>query len=167
MKINFLRLVAIAIALIAVTSGCVPDNQSSKPKDAIVIQTSLGDLPKFINLPATPTHVKWQTEQLNGDNWSLTAMLQFTKADFDRILSQSTKLDSQAKSKVPKSYLFNLLPESINRRYQDKNTEDLIEVDANTVAPNVFIDVNKSPLVNGDVVVFEKENIFLLSLYTM
>ena len=167
MKTNLLRLFTIAMALVAVISGCAPDNQPNKPKDASVIQTSLGNLPKYINLPVTPTQVKWEAEQLRGDNWSLTAMLQFTQEEFDRILSQSKKQEALTKTKVAKSHLFNLLPESISQKYQDKKTENLIEVDAYTVAPNVFVDVNKSPLVNGDVVVFEKENIFLLSLYTM
>lgn len=109
--------------------GCQQNNESPKEKEEIVIQTTLGNLPKFINLPATPIKVKWQTEQLGGDNWSLTAMLEFTKTDFDQIIGQSSKHETPNKPKVPNSYLFGLLPEPIQQQYSDKKSEEYIYVD--------------------------------------
>ena len=160
-------LVIIVSAVLFVT-GCQQNSESHKEKkEDIVIQTTLGNLPKFINLPATPTEVKWQTEQLGGDNWSLTAMLQFTKADFDKIVSQSSKHETPNKPKIANSYLFGLLPETIQQQYSDKKAEEFVYVDAYTITPDAFVDANKSPLVNGDAVVFEDEHVFLLHLYTM
>jgi hypothetical protein len=103
---------------------------------------------------------------LGGGNWSLTAMLEFTKTDFDKIISQYSKHETPNKQKVPNSYLFGLLPESIQQQYSDKKSEEYIYVDTYTIAPDAFVDVNKSPLVNGDAVVFEDEHvIFAASLY--
>jgi hypothetical protein len=166
MKTLFARSIAIVGAVLLFAS-CHQNSESHKEKEDTVIQNTLGNLPKFINLPATPTEVKWQTEQLGGDNWSLTAMLQFTKTDFDKIVSQSSKHETQSKPKLASSYLFGLLPETIQSQYSNKKAEESVYVDAYTITPDVFVDVNKSPLVNGDAVVFEDEQVFLLHLYTM
>ncbi len=166
MKKLFANLFVIVGTAILFT-GCQQNSESHKEEEDTALQTTLGNLPKFINLPATPTEIKWKTEQLGGDNWSLTVMLQFTKPDFDQIVSQSSKHKTQSKPKLASSYLFGLLPETIQRQYSDKKAEDFVYVNAYTITPDAFMDVNKSPLVNGDAVVFEDEHVFLLHLYTM
>ena len=88
---KYIASLIVIVDYVSLFSGC------QQNKEDTVIQTTLGNLPKFINLPATLTEVKWQTEQLGGDNWSLTAMLKFTKADFDKIVSQSSKHETQRK----------------------------------------------------------------------
>jgi hypothetical protein len=73
MKIAFPTFVFVIMAMVSITS-CQQNSQTKQPKDKVVIYTTLGNLPKFIDLPTTPTVVKWQTETLQGDNWSLTVM---------------------------------------------------------------------------------------------
>ncbi|MCG6970005.1 MAG: hypothetical protein LJE85_09590 [Gammaproteobacteria bacterium] len=167
LKIVLPILATILLVIASVTTGCQQNDQTHHPQDKVMIQSTVGNLPKFINLPEIPIKVKWLTEQLDGDNWSLTAMLEFTKTDFDQIISQSSKHETPNKPKVPNSYLFGLLPESTQQQYSDKKSEEYIDVDTYTIAPDAFVNVNKSPLVNGDAVVFEDEHVFLLHLYTM
>ena len=167
MKMLFASLI-IAVGALLLIPGCQQNNENHKAKEETVIQTTLGNLPKFINLPATPIEVKWQTEELPHDNWSLTAMLQFNKSDFDKILSQSPQVEAQdAPTKILNRYLFNLLPKSIAQQYENHKNIDYITVDAYTVKASAFIDPEGGPLTYGDAVVFEKENLFLLHLSTL
>lgn len=128
----------------------------------------LGNLPKLINLPANPIEVKWKVEEQHESNdWSLTAMLKFETRDFQSILEKSTKHEETMKPKIFNQYLFEWLPKSIYDQYQKGASSEFIAVDAYQINPEAFVDINKSPLVNGNIIVFEKENILLLHLFTM
>ena len=95
-------------------------------------------------------------------------MLKFSEDDFNEILKDSEKLETKIPAKVYNQFLYNWLPSAISNKYQDQKDNEFVIVEEGVVVKaNAFIDVNKSPLVNGDAIAFKNERIILLNLYTM
>jgi hypothetical protein len=168
-SLNVIALAIYSTLLVISLPGCQQSSKEINTMKTAEVHNELGNLPKLIAIPATPVEVKWQTETAPGGNdWSLTAMLKFSESDFNKILNNSEKPETAIKAKVFKEYFYNWLPDSISKKHEEQNNSDFIFIeDAIVVRANEFIDANKSPLVHGDAVVFKKENVFFVTLYTM
>jgi hypothetical protein len=155
------------LCLAALLIGCDSKMPANDVKESNVVNKEIGNLAKLINLPFEPVRVIWETsESPGGRDWSLTAMLEFSPHDFQALLEQSSKLGDVQTQSLASKYLFEWLPSEINSAYITHKGDDFILVDAYKVSPMGFVDPKKSPLVNGDVIVFEAHHIVLLHLFT-
>lgn len=155
------------LCMAAVLIGCDSKMPPNDVKESNVVNKEIGNLAKLIHLPFEPVRVMWETsEPSSGGDWSLTAMLEFSPQDFQVLLRQSPKLGDVQTQSIASKYLFEWLPPEIHSAYFTHKGDEFIQVNAYKVTPTAFVDVKKSPLVNGDVIVFEAFNIVLLHLFT-
>lgn len=153
--------------LAALLIGCDSKMPPNDVKESNVVNKEIGNLTKLIHLPFEPVRVIWETsEPSSGGDWSLTAMLEFSPQDFQVLLKQSSKLGDLQTQSLASKYLFEWLPPEIHNAYITHKGDEFIQVNAYKVTPMAFVDTKKSPLVNGDVIVFEAHHIVLLHLFT-
>jgi hypothetical protein len=162
-------LVVVALAACAKRPAPGLTTKEAGAKEQKIANTDIKTLVRFINLPREPRSVRWETEtQPGGNDWTLTALLAFEESDVQEILRSSEKLGGTAH--VAADHLRSWFPASIRDKYpaaSAPNAPLTIPVDGTRLTPQAFIAPAKSPLLHGHAIVFEKENLVYIHLFTM
>jgi hypothetical protein len=126
-------------------------------------------LQKFINLPTTPRTVHWATSREPGrDDWSLSALMSFDGPNLTALLQVAKPLDGKP-PQISRDDLLNWFPSPVRDRYSKASADKygFVRVDATPLDPAPFFAVEKSPLLQGDAMVFQGEGLVYLRLFTM
>jgi hypothetical protein len=160
-----------AAALIAAVgfAGCrraaLDHGTTMAAKGTTMRSTDPALLHKFITLPAEPLSVTWQTEDGNPGNWALTALLHFSREQLDGLLARGKRLDGPPVP-LPRAEVLSWFPPAVRARYEKTpaGPDGTVPVDAVAIDPSGFF---RSPLNNGEALVFLPESLVFLRFYTM
>lgn len=147
----------------------VADRSTAQQKERLVTKTDTAGLQRLINLPYAPSSVKWTTTQQAGrDDWSLDALLSLSKGDIGALLSSAERLQG-GKAAIPRQYVAEWFPDAARADLQSalETKGDRIPVDAVRITGAPFAAPDKSPVIHGEALVFEKYNLVFVGLYTM
>jgi len=156
-KFNYIIVIIISILLIGCDKVTAPDTVKSEHK----IHYELGILPKIMSMPAIPLKVKWQ---LSGDR-SLYALLTYSPEDYKFIIENSTPFEVVNNTRLDATFYRDWLENKIklNVIYHNDSYEIIGAYDTQ---PNLFIQAEHSPFVNGSALPLGN-GIILVSLYAM
>jgi hypothetical protein len=160
-----------ALLLLAAPAGCKPRGgqaieavRRDHAKEQGMNGSDVATLAKFVNLPYPPLAVQWETaNHPGGRDWSLAALIAMKPEEVNALVKSSPPLRGPAR--VQAEHLARWFPAGLrDRPHADGG---LVEVDAVVAEATSFIAPDKSPLVHGDVLLFPKEGLAYLRLYTM
>jgi hypothetical protein len=157
MKFNYIIAIIISILLI----GCEKVKDPDTVKSEHEVHYELGLLPKIMSMPATPLKVKWQ---LSGDR-NLYALLTYSQEDYKFVIENSTPFEIVSNSKLSETFYRDWLENKIKLDVIYHNDSYEI-IGAHDIQPNLFIQAELSPFVNGTVTPLG-DGLVLVSLYTM
>lgn len=124
-------------------------------------------LTRFMKVPLKPLSVSWQTQKNETrPSWSLTALLTYSQTDLETIVAGSAHLPRPVV--IADDHLAHWFPESLRERYKAAPREQrgVIASDAELMEPTAFVDVDRSPLVDGYVGVFWDAGLLYVKLFT-
>lgn len=129
-------------------------------------QTDADRLGKIISLPYQPQNAVWKLEKMGtasdeipGPNdYEIDAVLEFSKADADKIQAAAGKQSKQAEDGI---FWQDWFPASLSAQARTGKTGKIL--DGVSLSPEMFI---KSPYLNGVVIRINGTNTFFVSLHT-
>jgi hypothetical protein len=123
-----------------------------------------------VHQPAAATNHRAVGDQreAGGNDWSLAALLSYQAQPLELLLESARRL-GRSPPRVPKADLDSLFPAAVRERYRAAplDGDDVVVVDAVAIDPGLFVAPDKSPLSQGDVLVFQREHVVYLRLFTM
>jgi hypothetical protein len=146
------------IIYVIFTTNLTACEKKQNNKGTSKVNTNINEISKLINLPYRPISVSWQTTEIGDPNdmrvpgpadWSLDAVLLFSKSQVKDILSKSKKIQDDSK------YLLN----TINKNLLEKNDV----MDKEVYQADIFA---KTPLLDGIIVRIKNTNKLFVSLQT-
>jgi hypothetical protein len=160
---------AVGVSVALTTLCCSGPNKNAVDAQAEVPampRTDIEGLERLINLPCRPIDVKWATSTRAGsDNWSLRVVLHFAVDDLQSILRGAADPGGKKGYMSPEQLAW--MPESVRASAVPSRSEELLVVDAIPIGIEQFAAPKKSPLIQGTALVFLKQNLVYLGLYTM
>ena len=125
-------------------------------------------LPKLIDLPGTPKYIRWKViEDKNTGNGSLTALIEFSKDDYDKVMATSRPTPGETSSVVSFSIYNDWFTEELKSIYSHQNGSDIVKLQGSTAYdPNQFVNSDLSSYIHGYIVLLESNFVFI-SLYSM
>lgn len=149
--------------------GKMSDSSFFTQEDTMSNYTDIAELTKYVQLPAPPQNVYWQTYQkstgdsdLGPTDWELIAVLVYDTTVLQQLEGQMTEQTHPTELFVSPAFLRDWFPESVKSRFvQDGAYPEYLKLDGMRYEPVLFA---QAPLTNG--YVFIADNLLFLFLYT-
>lgn len=146
------------------------------------VHTTMGNLEKWVVLPAQPNSVRWSTEPAvpatgnsrltvpGPTDYGLTALLHFSQEDYDDIVRNSERVNEANDVVVNPEFYEAWVPEDVKAQLETKihaDGESIIMIGHPPYQANLFVNrEGGSPLIHGSIQPLGKGYI-VVSLYTM
>lgn len=163
---KMLKPTIILIALLSL-AGCDNKMNSKSEAEKVTISYEMGLLPRLMSIPGKPVSVKWELDESRENAGNLVALLEYSTADKQNIITNSNKVENPSSDRIDAEFYDNWLPEEAKKGIETNKIEGVYELKGVIpLLPNLFTQTELSPYVNGSVTPLAGGYI-LVALYAM
>lgn len=165
--------IVVTIILTAITLGCENNTghqyQSEQSKDSnMKVSTELGILTKLMPLPYNPSIIAWGIDEKRTPArdvaGTLYVLLKYSEEEYNKVVKNSTPYDNpNVLMYIRSNFYTQWIPETLKAKLNVKELSDRFQVlDVQSAEPNLFIDTDLSPYVNGRLTFLDNEHVFIM-----
>ena len=159
--------IIISFTFLLYTTGCDYTAASKTKANKVRTYYEIGLLPKLMSIPGNPVSVKWQIDETKENAGNLIVLLKYSPQDKQLILENSKIADNPSFDRIGIDIYDTWITEEAKRGLEVKIINKVYELKGiPQYTPDVFIQTELSPYVNGSVTPLAGGYIFI-SLYSM